>query len=396
MSNGVEITDEREGMLMARGLVFGLLAALVCSVPTFAQQMGLQAGRRSPDGIGRARAVAEVGPLRVGFDAGRSERNPSESVRPATAMVASPAHCDNCGKALDACICANSITIYADWLYLQPRGSDLGYAYPTDEAFGRPLGPTSQIDYDYEPEGFRVGGMMPIGDGPHTYGITYTRFKAGTNSSAFAAPGGTLQTLLLASPSPLTADAASTGFAIAHSEVDFNLFDTELRHYFCGGCDQGRLYGFIGSRIATLDQMFNVTYDRDVVHTAQDLRGAGVRGGIGGSTTIKGIKLFGSVGLSVLATEIETMYRQTNNLAGRVVDYRQDIDRVLPVLDLELGVGLDIGKHCSVSVGYLYSVWFNVVTPEQTIQAVQAGDFTGDIEDDLTFDGFFTRFEVNW
>ncbi len=207
----------------------------------------------------------------------------------------------------------------------------------------------------------------------------------------------TLQTLLLASPSPLTADAATSGFAIAHSEVDFNLFDVDLRHYFCGGCPSDRqLYGFIGTRIATLDQMFNVTYDRDLVHTAQDLRGAGIRGGVGGSTKIHGVKLFGSAGLSILSTEIETMYRQTNNLDGVVVDYRQDIDRVLPVLDLEVGLGFDLGKHCSISFGYLYSIWFNVVTPEQTIEAVQAGDFTGDVEDNLTFDGFFTRFEASW
>ncbi len=359
----------------------------------------------SPDGVGRARAISAL----VGFDrraqgeavqamAQQQQPGADAGVQQAAATLGHEISCGKCGNAVEECVCIDSVSIYIDWLYLQPRGTDLGYAYPTDGAFEPPLGPTSQIDYDYEPEGFRVGGFAGLGDGKHTIGVTYTRFQAGTNSSAFAPPGMTLQTLLLASPSPLTADAATSGFAIAHSEVDVNLFDIDLRHYFCMGFDgPGKeLYGFIGTRISTLDQMFNVTYDRDLVHTAQDLRGAGIRGGVGGSTTIHGVKLFGSAGVSVLSTEIETMYRQTNNLDGVVVDYRQDIDRIVPVLDLELGVGFDLGKHCSISVGYLYSIWFNVVTPEQTIEAVQAGDFTGDVEDNLTFDGFFTRFEASW
>ena len=68
--------------------------------------------------------------------------------------------------------------------------------------------------------------------------------------------------------------------------------------------------------------------------------------------------------------------------------------RVVPVLDLELGAGWTSPGGClRLSAGYLVSAWFNTVTTEDFIRAVQANDFV-DLGDNLTFDGL--RANAEW
>jgi hypothetical protein len=303
--------------------------------------------------------------------------------------------CDGCGEAIDTCCCGRSVSVYVDWLYLQPRGSDLGYAYPTDEAFGLPLGPTEQIDFDYEPEGGRIGIVLQRPCTDRRIRFEMLHFEADTNDSAFPPEEMTLQTLLLVSPDPLTADAATSTFGIARGQVWLNWYDLDYVVPLLQ-TDCREISGWVGARIATLDQSLAVQYDRDWLRAGQDLRGAGIRAGLGIDGSRGRLLYFGKVSGSLLATSMDVDYVQVNELAGQVVDYSQDIDRVLPVVDIELGLGLKLGCHCSISAGYMYSLWFNVVTPPELIEALQADDYSGDVEDTLTFDGLFTRFEVTW
>lgn len=343
-------------------------------------------------GVGRARVVS---PAAATPPAPLSSVKPvSHDVEPATDAAANDAEtCSQCGLKLPLCGCV-SVRAWGDWLYWQPRGADLGYAYPTDEAFGRPLGPTVQVDHDYEPQGFRIGAGLSQDGGINELRGIFTYFNAGTSGSAWAPAGQTLQTLLLASPVPLNADAATTSFAISNSELYLTTWDLDYVHQICTPCTDKSLYGFVGARVGRLDQRVHVEYDRETVRVSPDLRGGGIRGGVGGSLRFGKARLFGSAAASVMATGIDVEYLQNNRLAGRVVDYRQDIDRVVPVVDLQLGIAFDITEHLSISAGYDYSVWFNVVTPEAIVDAAQSGDFSGDIEDDLTFDGAFFRVEA--
>ncbi len=303
--------------------------------------------------------------------------------------------CGQCGEQIDECCCTHRISFYLDWLYLQPRGTDLGYAYPTDEAFGLPLGPTEQTDFDYEPDGGRFGIVIgrPSTDRRVRFEMLY--FEADTNDNAFPPADMTLQTLLLVSPDPLTADAATSTFGHARSQVRLNWWDLDYVVPVVQS-DCCEIPGWVGIRIAGLDQSLAVQYDRDWLRTGQDLRGAGVRAGLGAKGSRGRLNYFGSVSGSLLATSMDVDYVQVNALDGQVVDYSQDIDRVVPVVDIELGVGLKLGCHCNVSVGYMYSLWFNVATPDEVIEALQADDYSGDVEDTLTFDGLFTRLEIAW
>ncbi len=352
----------------------------------------LFAGQKVPhspanDGVGRARVISPAALFEDKTDA-KVEAKPAEEKDLSVAKS-----CDKCGKLLPLCGCT-TVRVYGDWLYWQPRGTDLGYAYPTDEAFGRPLGPTVQVDHDYEPQGFRIGAGFSQDGGLSELRSTFTYFTAGTNGSAWAPPGRTLQTLLLASPVPLDADAATTSFAISNSELYLTTWDIDYVKSLCAPCEEKTVYGFVGARIGRLDQRVHVTYDRETVRVSPDLRGGGIRGGIGGSVRFGKARIFGSAAGSLMATGIDVEYTQDNYLAGRVVDYSQDVDRVVPIVDLQLGIAYDVTEHLSISAGYDYSIWFNVVTPEAIVNAVQAGDFSGDLEDDITFDGAFFRIEA--
>jgi len=336
----------------------------------------------------------------LGWAAGQEKAQPQVPTlgKPApvqSSVASNELVCDQCGEPLDRCCCTHRISFYFDWLVLQPRGTDLGYAYPTDEAFGVPLGPTEQTDFDYEGDGGRVGVVIGRQCSNHRLRFETLYFEADTNDAAAPPEGMTLQTLLLVSPDPLTADAASSTFGQVKSQARLNWYDLDyVVPVLQDNCRE--IAGWVGARIAALDQSLAVRYDRDWLRTGADLRGAGVRAGLGVKGNRGRLNYFGSVSGSLLATSMDVDYIQFNNLAGQVVDYSQDIDRVVPVVDIEVGLGLRLGCHSNVSVGYMYSIWFDVATPDEVIQALQADDYNGDAEDTLTFDGLFTRLELSW
>jgi hypothetical protein len=135
--------------------------------------------------------------------------------------------------------------------------------------------------------------------------------------------------------------------------------------------------------------------DRVAVHTGAWGYGTHLGGGLEyGFGCFRG---FGHADLTLLASNVEADYEQRNAfVAGRVAHFDQDLDRIIPVLDLELGVAADVCRNTVIKVGYLYSIWFNVVTTPEFIDAVQGMNTDGSVSDTLTFDGLFVRFEYTW
>jgi len=90
-------------------------------------------------------------------------------------------------------------------------------------------------------------------------------------------------------------------------------------------------------------------------------------------------------------------YTQTSGLAGGpLVETGYPADRVVPIIDAELGTGLSLwNDKLRLTVGYSFSGWFNVVRTDQFIGAVQANNFTG-MHDTLTFDGMVGRVELQF
>ena len=71
-------------------------------------------------------------------------------------------------------------------------------------------------------------------------------------------------------------------------------------------------------------------------------------------------------------------------------------DRVIPVLEAELGVGWQscCGKY-RVSCGYYFASWFNAITTQSTISSLQQNRFE-DIDQTITFDGLTARAEIRF
>jgi hypothetical protein len=96
-----------------------------------------------------------------------------------------------------------------------------------------------------------------------------------------------------------------------------------------------------------------------------------------------------------LAGHFGATYNQFNVFAGNQgnIDYRSD--RIVPVMEMELGVGwVSPGGHVSVGAGYYVGAWFNSVITPDFIDAVQANDFStsgGNLQSNFTIDGLTFR-----
>ncbi|MEO8498787.1 MAG: hypothetical protein ABI614_27300 [Planctomycetota bacterium] len=79
-----------------------------------------------------------------------------------------------------------------------------------------------------------------------------------------------------------------------------------------------------------------------------------------------------------------------------IADTAWEGTRIVPILDLELGVGWQskCGRY-RVTGGYLINAWMNAVNSDTWIQGVQTNNFV-DLSDSVTFDGFTARAEYRF
>ncbi len=97
-----------------------------------------------------------------------------------------------------------------------------------------------------------------------------------------------------------------------------------------------------------------------------------------------------------MAGTFRCAYSQTSGLLGPLVDTGYPADRVLPIIDSELGTGLSLwNDKLRITAGYSFSGWFNTVRTDQFIAAVQSNNFSG-MSSTLTFDGFVGRVELQY
>jgi hypothetical protein len=316
--------------------------------------------------------------------------------QPAAAPAAAMPDCGACGRDVVHCGCDYSWSISVDYLFWQVKGADLGFAYISDVCDGVPLGPTQQLDFDFQ-SGIRYGVWKTVTPGETWVGFTGTHFAADTSASGPVLPVGQIFVpTLLVSPRPLNCDLGASTVAEADGNIDYDTFDLDYRQLLHHS-ELVDVTGLVGVRIASLDQSVRAVYDLDIARAASDLRGAGVRFGLGAARNMGCWRAYGNTNLSILNTDSDLEYTQTEILSGdNVVDFVQDIDRVVPILDIELGLTRDICRNVSFTIGYQYSVWWNVVTVPELVSTLQDGDFSGDTEDDITFDGFFARVEVRY
>jgi len=318
-------------------------------------------------------------------------------------------NCGGCGSCtLDCCACqgwCHRLSVFAEFLYLRPRDSEVAYAVESNSVIAPPapsvqVGRVGVVDLDYQP-GWR-GGFTYVLDPYSSITAQYTMFEAATEDALNLTRMATEIQGLVFHPSTLAANSGGI-FAEASSMVTFDLIDVDYRELISHGCYH-QVTMLIGGRYMNLEQQFGMRLPingEETVLTDIDFDGGGVRLGLEGERYLRrGFLAYAKAHGSLIAGEFRAKYDQGNAFDASVVDTSWEAGRIVPTLDLELGVGwTSASGYWRFSGGYLFSSWYNVVKTDEWINAVQANDFVdlGNTSDEaLTFDGFVARVETRF
>jgi hypothetical protein len=304
------------------------------------------------------------------------------------------ANCEGCGEEWADCCCppGHGITVFGEWLYLTPRGADAVFGARALNCFDPPLD-VEQINLGAF-SNYRVGFTKTLRDCCSEIGASFWSFEAQEEDHAARTTGTDVILPLLLHPSQITCPGSTSTLARASAGIDFDRVSVDYKQYCDWNCMQ--LDWLVGFGYAKLEQDLSVGYDENSVRADSDLHGYGVRIGGGASKACGWVSGFLHADFTLLASDQNARYRSVDVFDGEEVDFEQSLDRLVPVLDLEVGVALNVTCHTTIKVGYIYSIWWNVVTNQSFIEDVQQGDISGDVGDTLTFDGVFARVEVNF
>lgn len=301
----------------------------------------------------------------------------------------------------DANACLPLWQVWGEALYLKPSDADVPWAVPINGAIvndGVPVqvGRVANADIDYN-LGFRFGIGRAL-DECSSVGASYTFFESHTDD-AIETDAPLVLRSLVSHPAMASASADFLRGA-ASNDVDFQLIDADYRHVFRSSC-YGSLNWLVGARYAQLEQDFAATYQNNgIENVTTDVRfyGGGIRLGLEGERHAKnsGWLVYGRSAASFVAGDFRARYTQNQTFDPAVVDVTWRTGKVVPILDLELGVGwTSPGGRCFFSAGYMVSAWFNAVDADTFIRGVQANNFS-DLNDTITFDGLVGRAEIRF
>ena len=171
-----------------------------------------------------------------------------------------------------------------------------------------------------------------------------------TSSAAVSPAGIPVLHSLVVHPSTTAADAEFLD-ASATSQLTIQMADLEYRSFLWGNtCSPQTLNYVVGGRYATLEQAFSSVFSNtttvETVSSAVDFQGGGIRVGLEGERESPrfGLTVYGKGYASLLAGEFSSTYSQQNNFSGVVASTSWKDGRVVPILDLEVGVGWKSAK----------------------------------------------------
>ena len=292
---------------------------------------------------------------------------------------------------------------FYEGLFLRPRNSSVPFAVGIDGPIVPPpdnnpiqVTPIAVADLNYEPGG-RVGFSRAL-DECSSLGATYTHFESRNLQEISIAAPDVIRSLV-SHPSSLS---ASTDFLYgrANCGIDFQLADVEYRRVFSCGELHSMSY-MAAARYAHLTQDFDAYFESlgtETVTTGIEFQGGGLRVGWEGERHARkcGLMIYGRATASLLAGEFQAKYLQVESFDPTVVDTGWGAGQIITMLDLELGAGWasPSGRH-RFTAGYIIQGWFNTVTTDGWIAAVQSNDFVAP-GDTLTFDGLTARAEFRF
>jgi hypothetical protein len=156
----------------------------------------------------------------------------------------------------------------------------------------------------------------------------------------------------------------------------------------------------LGAQAARLEQNLEAIYQIGGTTTVTSniiFEGIGPRAGLEGEYHTKcGFYSYGRGFLNLLAGRFEADFLQVNELAGRQAASGIEDDRVVPVTELEVGVGWSaLGGCFRVSAGFQSMTWFNAMTMNSWLEGATS-DELNNTTSSMSFDGFVGRVEFRW
>lgn len=392
------------------GILTATLTAFLCLQQNSYSQTGSYGGQMAYGGPGYVEQD-QTGIRPAGLNIRNSIANMTNALTGNTAepgCAAAPGAgpgCAGTGCAQDGCCdpCCPAFWehrtgLFGDFLYLTARGANVNYATPVNGlgANAVPIAHIAVADHDYD-AGYRVGGSWKI-DSCSSVEFAFTNWDANTENSVRLQGGAGFVRAGLVNPNTANV-AADSLFATSNYDIGFQLYDAHYKGLIWGGDDHFLNY-VIGLRYGHLDQDLVAIYSINGatrVDSEIDWNGFGPRLGLEGERLLGGgIFLYGKGFVSVLMGEFDVEYRQANVFAGQQAFTGFNDDRVVPILEFELGAGWQscCGKY-RISAGYYFASWFNAITTQSTISAMQQNRFE-DIDQTITFDGLSARAEIRF
>ena len=301
------------------------------------------------------------------------------------------------GCRTDVC-CDPKWKFFGEFLWLRPGNEKISYAVPVNSLIAPgpvQAGPDAVADIGFNP-GVRAGFSRAL-DEYASLGVTYT-FYEGDTTDQITVPG----------PNPVIrskvnhpgAWAVPNNYLLARADygIDFDLADLVYRRMLFSDSLYAVHY-VIGARYGHLGQQFNSVFSNvatiETVNTDLTFDGGGIRLGLEAErhAACSGWMIYGRGDASFIGGQFRGRYLQADNFRGNVVTAGWTEDRVVPILDLELGFGWANARDSfRLTAGYMFNAWYNVITTDKFISAVQRNDSVA-VADTITFDGLVVRAE---
>ncbi|REK09449.1 MAG: hypothetical protein DWQ37_18605 [Planctomycetota bacterium] len=315
--------------------------------------------------------------------------------------------CTDCGM-MDCCCIpywAHRSYVYGEYLYLLPTDVDMAHAFQQNGTGGLgtvPLGQTGVVQPDFN-SAYRTGFGVALGCYA-SIGASYTNFHSHATDqlNALTGLGDNVQSLVL-HPNSINAGSTFTE-ATAALDIDYQLADIDYRRLLSyNDCHfinyaAGVRYGKLSQDFIQIGELAPPTGTLQTTSYI-DFEGVGLRAGLDGEHRLGRSRLaaYGKGFINVLFGEFRSAYQQLDTTTTDIQALSTWNDRrVVPMLEYEVGMSWTSCRgHWRLSAGYYTSFWFNTITTQQFVQAVQNADFV-DLGETMSFTGLVSRVEFRF
>lgn len=319
-----------------------------------------------------------------------------EGTVPAPGAACEPVCCVECPEFWE-----HRDAIWAEFLYLHPRGSDVTYATAVNGTITTsvPIANKSVAAFNYD-TGFKVGASWAL-DPCSSFTGNYTWFRGAITDELQQPGGGAFIRSETTHPSTINVAADSLS-ALANYDIDFETADFNYKSIVWGGSDYAFNY-LVGIKYAALGQQFQGRYSilgTTTVSTNVDFFGVGPRVGFEGERAVGdcGLMLYTKGAVNFLAGNVTADYLQQNIFAGTQARTGLRDARIVTMPELEIGAGWQSCGGCvRLTVGYYLAAWQNMMTTSEYLSIVRVNQNTYDRpQQTLTFDGLTARAEIRF